>query len=239
LTSDQFRISTRAPPSLQANKHPRRNMTQFTLYSHKGGPNGWKVAFVLEELGLTYETIYLDFAKQEQKGPEFTKLNPNGRIPALVDHKHKDFTIWESNAIIEYLAAKYDPKHLLSFPDFENTQYVRQWLYFQASGQGPYFGQATWFLNNAPDNKQAVERYQNETKRVLTVLDGVLAKQEWLVGGRISVADIAFLTWNNTADARILGSAWITENTPHVRRWISAITARPAIKKVLDVKASV
>ena len=141
----------------------------------------------------------------------------------------------ESNAIIEYIAAKYDTASKLSFPDFENQQRVRQWLYFQASGQGPYYGQAVWFIKNPNgEPKSVVERYQNETRRVLKVLDGVLAGQEWLVGGRISVADIAFLQWNTSADRIILGPEFIDKEAPNVRRWMNALIARPAIARVME-----
>ncbi|TPX16108.1 uncharacterized protein E0L32_004103 [Thyridium curvatum] len=211
---------------------------QFTLYSTEIGPNGWKVAMVLSELGLTYKTIFLDFSKNEQKGPEFTKLNPNGRIPALIDHANNDFVLWESNAIIEYICEKYDKERKLSFADFDNQNFTRQWLYFQASGQGPYYGQAVWFMkhpNGEPPS--VVERYQNETRRVLKVLESVLSKQEWLVGGKLSVADIAFLQWNTSADRIILGPEFMDKETPHVRKWMNAMIARPAIKKVMEERA--
>ncbi len=118
---------------------------QFTLYSHNGGPNGWKVAILLEELNLTYQTIYLDFQSKEQKQPAHTSLNPNGRIPTLIDHKNKDFAVWESNAILLYLSSKYDSQHALSVSEADDVTRMNQWLFFQASGQGPYFGQAAWF----------------------------------------------------------------------------------------------
>ncbi|KAL1865926.1 hypothetical protein VTK73DRAFT_5010 [Phialemonium thermophilum] len=208
---------------------------QFTLYSTVVGPNGWKVAMVLAELGLTYETKYLDFSKREQKGPEFLKLNPNGRIPAIVDHGYNDFTLWESNAIIEYLVAKYDKSCKLYFPDFDNQQYVRQWLYFQASGQGPYYGQAVWFIKECGgEPKEVVERYQNETRRVIKVLESVLSKRDWLVGGKMSVADIAFLQWNTSADRIILGSDFIDNEAPHVRQWMNKMIAQPGIAAVMQ-----
>ncbi|KAJ9164808.1 Glutathione S-transferase [Coniochaeta hoffmannii] len=208
---------------------------QFTLYSTVVGPNGWKVAMVLAELGLIYRTIYPDFAKKEQKGPEFLKLNPNGRIPVLVDHHYNNFTLWESNAIIEYLVTKYDTGNRLSFGDFDNQQYMRQWMYFQASGQGPYYGQAVWFMKNCHgEPREVVERYQNETRRVISVLERVLSQQEWLVGGKLSVADISFLQWNTSADRIILGSEFIDKEAPHVRRWMNAIIARPAIAAIMQ-----
>ncbi len=145
----------------------------------------------------------------------------------------------ESNAIIEYLVTKYDTAHKISFADFNNQQYTRQWLYFQASGQGPYYGQAVWFIKECDGKpKEVVERYQNETRRVLKVLDGAIAQGNgWLVGGRLSVADIAFLQWNTSADRIILGSDFIDQECPNVRKWMNNMIARPAIKKVMDARS--
>lgn len=128
---------------------------QFTLFV-SGGPNPWKVVIILEELGLTYKTVVVDVAKVyiylclfgskifslthwtgllgENKGPEYTKFNPNGRTPALVDHFNNDFTIWESGAIMLYLVGKYDKEHKISFADFDSTAIANQYLMFQMSG---------------------------------------------------------------------------------------------------------
>ena len=166
---------------------------------------------MFHELGLTYESVYLDFQKGEHKAPEFTKYNPNGRIPAIIDHGNNDFVLWyvqsacnvkdgrsqsfirESNAILQYLVDKYDKDHKISATGDERYHEL-QWLYFQASGQGPYFGQAGWFLIYHPEKiPSAVERYRNETKRVFGVLESVLSKQEWLVGGKATIADLSFI----------------------------------------------
>ena len=130
---------------------------QFTLYTHGSGPNGWcvlsfsapilpraltsflfrrKAAFVLEELGLSYEPVYLNFDKGEHKAPPHTQYNPNGRIPTLIDHHNGDFAIWESNAIILYLVDKYDTQKKLTVTDEKDKYSLIQWLFFQASGQG-------------------------------------------------------------------------------------------------------
>ncbi|KAF9812618.1 hypothetical protein IEO21_06089 [Rhodonia placenta] len=215
---------------------------QFTLYTHKGGPNGWKVAFVLAELGLTYESVYLDFNKNEQKAPEFTKYNPNGRIPALIDHKNKDFTVWESNAIIVYLVEKYDTAHRISAATPEDKILQLQWLFFQASGQGPYFGQAIWFkVYHAEKVPSAIERYQKETARVISVLDGVLSKQEWLVGGKYSVADISFVSWTNAALAAVLPDAQgvdVEKDYPAFWAWHQKLISQDAIKAVWAEKSA-
>ena len=223
---------------------------QFTLYTHLTGTNGWsvqlsriirihthydvlyltrKVAVVLEELGLTYESIYLDFGKEEQKKSPHVDYNPNGRIPTIIDHKNGDFVIWESNAIFLYLVDKYDTEKRLTVTDENEKHVLNQWLFFQASGQGcvpccahirmtrpmltdaharsPYFGQAAWFMHYHPEKiPSAIERYQKETQRVVSVLDGVLAKSPsgWLVGGKVTIADLAFITWNRSAVHTIL-----------------------------------
>lgn len=205
---------------------------QFTLYSHKGGPNGWKVAFVLEELGLSYETIYFDFKKGEQKSDEHTKLNPNGRIPTIIDHKNSDFTLWESNAILEYLAYTYDKEGKFTVSKPEDKYKQLQWLFFQSSGQGPYFGQAAWFKSFHPEKiPSAIERYQNEVKRVSGVLDSVLSKQEWLVGEKLTIADISFIPWHYGA-IKILDGTDFSKDYPALDKWFKKMTERPAIKKV-------
>lgn len=166
---------------------------------------------VFEELGLSYEPVYLEFA--QMKEPEFTKYNPNGRIPAIIDHKNNDFVLWyvkvctrrcllsrlchshrESNAIIQYLVDKYDPEYKISVPEGPEKYQQLQWLYFQASGQGPYFGQLVWFMRYHQEQiPSAVERYAKEVRRVFGVLESVLSKQEWLVGNKFTVADITFI----------------------------------------------
>ncbi|KAF9809796.1 hypothetical protein IEO21_07271 [Rhodonia placenta] len=216
---------------------------QFTLYTHQAGPNGWKVAFVLTELGLTYESIYLDFGKNEQKAAEYTKYNPNGRIPTLIDHKDNDFVVWESNAIIIYLVEKYDTAHRISAATPNDKVFELQWLFFQASGQGPYSGQAAWFKVYHPEKvSSAIERYQKETARVIGVLDGVLSKQEWLVGGKYSVADIAFVSWTNVALALVLPDAQgisVEKDYPAFWAWHQKLMAQDSIKAVWAERAAV
>ncbi|KZT01683.1 glutathione S-transferase [Laetiporus sulphureus 93-53] len=216
--------------------------TQFTLYTHKGGPNGWKVAMVMTELGLTYESIYLDFDKGEIKAPAYTKYNPNGRIPTIIDHKNNNFVVWESDAIITYLVEKYDTAHRISAVTPEDKILQLQWLFFQASGQGPYFGQAIWFKVYHPEKvPSAVQRYQKEALRVIGVLDGVLQKQEWLVGGKCSVADMAFITWNNAALGMIINDVEgldLEKDYPAFHAWHQKLMARPAIKSVWELRAS-
>ncbi|KAI0725193.1 glutathione S-transferase C-terminal-like protein [Fomitopsis betulina] len=213
---------------------------QFTLYTHNTGPNGWKVALVLAELGLEFESRYLDFGKQEHKGPEYTKFNPNGRVPALIDHSHNDFVLWESNAILAYLVEKYDTEHKISVSSFEEKAQQLQWLFFQSSGQGPYFGQTIWFELYHPEKiPSVVERYKKETARVLGVLESVLSKQEWLVGGKPTIADISFIPWNQVAFAFILKDypgVDLEKDFPTVLKWHNALTSRKPIAEQLAIK---
>jgi len=211
----------------------------ITLYGHGSGPNPWKVAMVLEELGLEYEIKFLDFNKGEHKAPEFTKYNPNGRVPCIIDHANNDFVLWESIAIIEYVADRYDKDNKISFsPGSSEAYLVKQWLAFQASGQGPYFGQAAWFsFFHAEKIPSAVERYQKEVERVIGVLDGVLANQKYLVGDKATIADMSFVPWNAGADFLVGSSDIDLKKYTHYQKWHADITSRPAIKKVLEEKA--
>ncbi|EIW62683.1 glutathione S-transferase C-terminal-like protein [Trametes versicolor FP-101664 SS1] len=236
----------RAQPSRAINEEKK----QFTLYTHNAGPNGWKVVFALEEFGLT----------GEQKSAEHLALNPNGRIPTLVDHHNGDFVVWESNAILLYLVNCYDPKHKISVVDEKDRYTLLQWLFFQASGQGcvclhscgnenrcvhcldnAYFGQANWFPKYHSEKlPSAIERYQKEAQRVFAVLASVLSKQEWLVGGKPAIADLSFITWNRGAFHVILKEADVNpeKDFPAVWRWSKALEARPAVAKVLQIQAS-
>lgn len=214
---------------------------QFTLFTHLKGPNGWKVAYVLAELGLDYEPIYLDFGKQEQKSPEHVRYNPNGRIPTLIDHGNNDFVVWESNAIMVYLADKYDTDHKISVSDAGEKAQQLQWLFFQASGQGPYYGQAAWFMLRHPEKlPSAIKRYQDEAIRVLGVLESVLSKQDWLVGSKCTIADISFITWNS-ALSLILGDRPdfnFERDFPAVNRWHNAVVTRKAIAEQYQLRES-
>ncbi|GAA6050891.1 hypothetical protein JCM3770_005760 [Rhodotorula araucariae] len=217
-------------------------MAQFTLYSHAGGPNGWTVAFLLKALGLTYETKYLAFDKQEQKGEEFLKINPNGRIPALVDHQNNDFAVWESKAILLYLVAKYDKDNKFGVGASPEEQAVlAQWLFFQASGQGPYFGQSAHFRLFAPEKiPYAIERYSKEVERVLGVFEAVLSKQEWLVGGKLTIADLSCITWNNFGIYALLPEGVNAEEKfPAVVAWHKKLTALPYVAEALKEREEV
>ncbi|KAH9915264.1 glutathione S-transferase C-terminal-like protein [Epithele typhae] len=209
----------------------------FTLFSAVGPPpNPWKVVMILEELGLEYEPIYLNTGKGDTKLESYTKHNPNGRVPALIDHKNNDFVVWESCAIIQYLVEKYDTERKISFAGFEDHILLSQWLFFQASGQGPYFGQAGWFTYfHSEKIPSAVERYRKEIVRVIGVLDATLATRQWLVGDKPSAADLSFIPWNYFV-VKYLLAGWDglkVDEFPHFRRWHNELLARPAVAKAI------
>src|SRR6185503_15977569 len=155
-------------------------------------PNGWKASIVLEELGLPYEVHLVNLLAGDQKAPEYLKINPNGRIPTIVDRDADDFAVFESGAILIYLAEK--TGRLMPTDPLGRSEVI-QWVMFQMGGIGPMQGQANVFHRYFPEKIPAViERYQNETRRLYGVLDRRLADREWLVG-EYSIADIANWSW--------------------------------------------
>ncbi|KAG0124137.1 glutathione S-transferase [Tuber indicum] len=209
----------------------------ISLYSHRGGPNPWKVDIVLRHLNIPFETVFIGI-NGEHKRPPYTNINPNGRAPSLIDHSNNDFTIWESGAIMQYIVQKYDREHKLLFDNFEDNMHVEQWLMFQMSGQGPYYGQAAWFTHYHPEKvPSAVDRYVKEIKRVLGVLDAWLADKEYLVGGRLSIADIAFVPWHEALgylDNEEVNN-WKKE-FPNAGAWHERVMALPAAKASFEAK---
>lgn len=198
----------------------------------------------LEELGFSgkYESKFLQFDKGEHKAPEYTKHNPNGRVPALVDHANNDFVVWESAAILLYLGEKYDSKHAISGATTEERANVNQWLAFQISGLGPSQGQVNWFAHLDPTkaehgtNERALKRYTDETHRIYGVLEGHLKEgnKKYLVGDRLTVADIAYYPW-----MRIAGFASLDlTQYPSVKAWYDRIDERPATKKAYEAQAA-
>ena len=174
-------------------KHPDR----LQLYSLPT-PNGVKVSIMLEEIGLPYEVHLVDFNKDDQKTPEFLSLNPNGKIPAILDPDGpggKPLPLFESGAILQYLADK--TGKLLPADPARRYQAI-QWLHFQMGGIGPMFGQIGFFNKFAGrdfEDKRPRDRYVGETRRLLAVLEGVLAGQAWIAGEDYTIADIATFPW--------------------------------------------
>ena len=187
-------------------------------------PNGWKATVTLEELGLDYNLIPVNLMAAEQKQPEFLAMNPNGRIPVMIDRDNDDFAVFESGAIMIYLAEK--AGQLLP-ADAKGRSEVIQWLMFQMGGVGPMMGQANVFFRYFPETIQpAIDRYQNEGQRLLTVLDNRLKDNEYLAGD-FSIADIANWCWARTHE----WSGIDVSGLDHLKRWIDAIHARPACSK--------
>lgn len=190
-------------------------------------PNGHKISIALEELALPYELHVLDLGKKVQKEPWFTAINPNGRIPAIIDRANDNFAVFESGAILIYLAEK---TGRLMPQDPKGRSLVLQWLMFQMGGIGPMMGQANVFYRYFPEKIQpAIDRYQGECRRLFHVLDDHLAQHEFLAGD-YSIADIANWAWVRTHR----WSGVDTEGLPHLQRWIRQIRARPAVLRGIE-----
>ncbi|MFZ4737392.1 MAG: glutathione S-transferase family protein [Bradymonadia bacterium] len=196
----------------------------ITLYTAPT-PNGVKVSVALEELGLPYQVRAISLGSGEQKQPWFLRINPNGRIPAIVDHDAEDFAVFESGAILVYLAEKAGGL----WPTEPRARSVAlQWLMFQMGGIGPMMGQANVFHRYWPERLPAVvERYQNETRRLFGVLDARLAESAFLAGPDYTIADIAHFAWVRT----YAWSGVTLEGVPHLERWVETIAARPAVQR--------
>lgn len=193
-----------------------------------GTPNGFKVSVALEEMGLDYTVKLIDIVSGAQKSPEFLAINPNGRIPAIVDRDNDDFAVFESGAILIYLAEK---SGKLLPTDVKGRSEVLQWLMWQMAGLGPMQGQAVTFLKFFPERIQpAIERYQAETLRLYGVLDQHLATREFLAGD-FSIADIANWCWvryHEYAEVEI-------DQFPNLIRWRDQTEAWPASARGLAV----
>jgi glutathione S-transferase len=191
-------------------------------------PNGWKASITLEELELPYKVRRIDFDKREQKEPWYLKINPNGRIPTIVDHDNGGFAVFESGALMIYLAEKTGK---LLPTDVKGRSLVIQWLMFQMGGIGPMMGQANVFYRYAPERiPYAIERYQREVRRLLEILDTRLAENEFLAGD-YSIADIANWSW-------VRGYKWsgvTLDGLVHLTRWLDVIGRRPAVQRGVDV----
>jgi len=188
-------------------------------------PNGWKVSIALEELGLPYTVRQISLGKLEQKEEWFLKINPNGRIPAIIDHDNGDFAVFESGAILVYLAEK-TGKLLPAEPKARSR--VLQWLMFQMGGVGPMMGQANVFFRYAPEKiPYAIERYQRESRRLFEVLERQLKDGKYIANDEYSIADIALHSW-------VAGYEWSgvsIEGLPGLKRWLDLVGARPAVIK--------
>ncbi|MGH7820851.1 MAG: glutathione S-transferase N-terminal domain-containing protein [Candidatus Binatia bacterium] len=193
-------------------------------------PNGWKITIFLEEAALPYRVVPVNIGKGEQFAPEFLRISPNNRMPAIVDPDGPEgvpISVFESGAILLYLAEKtgrFLPR------DVRGRYETIQWLMFQMGGVGPMFGQASHFLRYAPEKiPYAVDRYTNETKRLCRVVDRRVADREF-VAGDYSIADMAIFPW-----VHALAKQVALEETPHLSAWVERLRARPAVARGLAV----
>lgn len=194
--------------------------------------NGWKPVIFLEEAGVDYDLIHIDFSKNEQKSPAYMELNPNGRIPTIVDRSNDDFTVFESGAILWYLAEKYQ-KFLPQDPKRKSE--TLQWLMFQMAGIGPMMGQAMYFQRIAEKqgehNPFSIQRYVDESRRLLTVLDTRLKGRKYLVDETYTIADMATYPW-----ARAYYWAKVPiDGLPYLQEWFERIDARNATQRALEI----
>ena len=193
-------------------------------------PNGKKISIALEEMGLPYTVHRISLSKGEQKTPEFLKINPNGRIPAIVDRDEGDLAVFESGAILVYLAEKTGQ----FLPTERRARSVAlQWLMFQMGGVGPMMGQANVFYRYAPEKLPwAIGRYQREVRRLFEVMDGRLSEVPYLAGD-YSIADMATWPWATTYE-------WCgvsIDGLAHLQRWLREVGERPAVVRGAAVPA--
>jgi GST-like protein len=200
------------------------------LYS-AATPNGFKVSIALEELALPYELKVVDLRSGGQFAPDFLRISPNNKIPAIVDHdgpEGGEMAVFESGAILVYLAEK--TGRLLAKEG--RLRYVAlEWVFFQVGGTGPMIGQLGHFRTYAPEKiPYAIDRYGNETKRLYGVLDRRLSEVPYLAGDQYTIADIANLPWLLSYERQGIDLSAF----PHVARWMSALKARPAVERGLS-----
>ncbi len=221
-------------------KWPARHPERLQLYSLPT-PNGVKVSIALEETGLPYEPHLVSFDSNDQLSPEFLSLNPNNKIPAIVDPNGpggEPLALFESGAILVYLAAK--TGRLMPTDDAQRYETL-QWVMWQMGGVGPMFGQLGFFHKFAGkdyDDKRPRERYVAESKRLLGVLDQRLAKRAWVMGDEYTIADIATLPWvNNLVGFYGAGELVGFDDFKNVQRVLKAFVARPAVVRGLNIPA--
>lgn len=219
-------------------KWPARHPDRIQLYS-LATPNGVKVSIMLEETGLPYEVHEIRFDRDDQMTPEFLSLNPNNKIPAIVDPDGPDGSplgLFESGAILIYLA---DKAGQLLPQDAARRYQTIQWLMFQMGGIGPMFGQVGFFTKFAGkdfEDKRPRDRYVNESRRLLGVLDRHLAGQDWIMGEEYTIADIATFPWiRNLIEFYGAGDLVGIDDFANVRRVLAEFVSRPAVQRGLNV----
>jgi GSH-dependent disulfide-bond oxidoreductase len=223
-----------------AKRWPAKDPNVIQLYSFPT-PNGVKVSIALEELGLPYEPHAVNITRNESWTPEFLSLNPNGKIPAMIDPNGPDgnpLGLFESGAILVYLA---DKTGKLQPTDAAGRYETMQWVFFQMAGIGPMFGQVGFFYKFAGreiEDKRPLNRYRDESKRLLGVIDGRLAGREWIMGDLYTIADISMLGWVRNLigfyEARELVDF---DSFKNVASWLERGLARPAVQRGLNIPA--
>ncbi|WP_144111722.1 glutathione S-transferase family protein [Paraburkholderia sp. BCC1886] len=199
---------------------------QLTFYT-ADTPNGQKISIFLEEAALSHKKVNLNLSAGDQHTADYLAINPNGKIPAIVDHA-ADITVFESGAILSYLSSTYGHLHPA---DPKDRIAVQQWLHFQIGGIGPMLGQLWWFLHASKTvNTEAINRYTNEALRLYGVVDRRLASSPFIATSLYSIADIAAFTWLRTHEELNLD----IQKYRHVTLWLEQIGDRPAVKRALE-----
>jgi GSH-dependent disulfide-bond oxidoreductase len=221
-----------------AARWPAKYPDRLQLYSLPT-PNGVKVSIALEEIGMPYEPHAIDIGKNETWTPEFLSLNPNGKIPVIIDPEGPDgkpFGLFESGAILVYLAEK---TGALLPPDLGKRYEVLQWVFFQMAAVGPMFGQVGYFYKFAGreiEDKRPLERYRAESQRLLGVLETRLAGRRWIMGDDYTIADISLLGWVRNLIGFYGAREIVAYDTlKHVPAWLDRALARPAVQRGLEI----
>lgn len=195
-------------------------------------PNGVKITIALEEMGVPYDLHMIDLGANEQKSPGFLEINPNGRIPAIIDRDGPGgaaVNVWESGAVLLYLAEKYG-KLLPEDPALRIEAIA--WTYFQTGGIGPIMGQAGWFKRNMPDTPAAFDRFLKESERLVSVMEEALQDSDYLVGDEVTIADIMHIGW-----LRLAPSYFGLDMSPFPKTtaWVERMLAREGVQRGLSV----
>ena len=189
-------------------------------------PNGRKVSIMLEEIGISYNVFSINIAKDEQFQPHFLKISPNNRIPAIIDKDNNDYSLFESGAILMYLAEK--SGKLLNFSDKDEYYRTIEWLMWQMGGVGPMFGQVHHFVKyNKGKSEYSEQRYSKEAKRLYGVMDKILEQNQYIAGKSYSIADISIWPWTARFDWQEID----LNEFPNVTRWYKEMADRPTVQK--------
>lgn len=226
--------------SLLQQRWPAQFPDRLQLYS-MATPNGVKVSIMLEEVGVPYEAHFVDIMQNETFTPEFLSLNPNGKIPAIVDPRGPGgapFGLWESGAILYYLAEK-TGKLLPADP--ARAYQTLQWVFFQMAGVGPILGQMGYFHRFAGkeiEDERPLQRYVTESKRLLDVVEARLGEGDWIMGDEYTIADVSLIGWVSAVDGFYqAGELLDSASRPRIQSWVKRMMERPAVREGRGVPA--